>query len=174
MNLCLLLNVFDLCLAPHPTTTTNPPSFPFPLPPAHPYMWCINWCYPGDKLEDLFQMKLFTGQKGNQPELNAIPRQTPKALIHMTLSNDAEAMTSVGMPFSTPYSFCWRSSNEGITTARDTAAWTNLKTAMMYIHVSRCMYMYAKQSHYTICTEGAGIVQEGHKWILIAKIRYPI
>lgn len=36
------------------------------------------------------------------PESNAIPRQTPNALIHRTLSKDAAAMTRVGIPFFTP------------------------------------------------------------------------
>lgn len=36
------------------------------------------------------------------PESNAIPRHTPKALMQRTLSNEAAAITSVGIPFLTP------------------------------------------------------------------------
>ena len=37
-----------------------------------------------------------------KPEENAIPKQTPNPLILRTLSNDAAAMTSVGIPSLTP------------------------------------------------------------------------
>lgn len=38
----------------------------------------------------------------NSPESNAIPRQTPNALMQRTLSKEAAAMTRVGIPLFIP------------------------------------------------------------------------
>lgn len=45
---------------------------------------------------------LFLVVSANSPESNAIPRQTPNALMQRTLSKEAAAMTRVGIPLFIP------------------------------------------------------------------------
>ena len=60
------------------------------------------------------------------PAENATPRKTLKRLMARTSSQDEAAITSVGIPCSTPKPFCCRTSSWGTTTAGDTAARTKL------------------------------------------------
>ena len=58
---------------------------------------------------------------------NVIPKNTPNPLIANTSSTLAAAMTSVGIPLSTPKPLSARDNILGTTTAGDTAARTNLQ-----------------------------------------------
>ena len=56
-----------------------------------------------------------------------MPRITPKPLIASTSSTLAAAMTSVGIPCSTPRPFSVKDNIDGTTTAGETAERTKLK-----------------------------------------------